>query len=438
MGGFHGVKALGFREGRRRHGPVGLTRARNCDGMGGGMRTALFFLVAAGWLVGALGLVHGQDGATAMATVGGGQVTAITVTAPGSGYVTEPRVTVVGGGGQGAAARAVLEADRIGRIEVIQGGNGYVGVPEVGVEAPDAMLESLPMEVALVPKLSVRGERGTPARVEWSETLSGPWKAWTNVVMGVEGHVLVDLDAGPRSRFYRALKLVPSGGPEGFVWIAPGRFQMGSPTTEEGRFFDETPHEVVVTRGFWMSDHEVTQAEYEAVMGVNPSFFKGASLPVERVNWAEAVEYCRRRTELDRATGRVGLQQAYRLPTEAEWEYAARAGTSSARHGDLDAVAWWSGNAGGQTRPVRQKSPNAWGLHDMIGNVWEWCADGDGAYPPGVLVDPVGPTSGPTRVVRGGCWGCGAPYARSAFRNGSAPTQRNSNLGFRAVLSGVR
>lgn len=376
--------------------------------------------------------------AVAVADIAGGQVTAIRVTAPGSGYVTEPRVTVTGGFGQGGRARAVLDGDRIGRIEVVEGGSGYASAPQVEVEAPDAMLERLPMEVAAVPRLTVRGEIGTPARMEWSETLSGPWRAWTNVVMGGEGHVLVDLDAGPRARFYRALKLVPSGGPEGFAWMASGRFQMGSPMTEEGRFFDETPHEVVVTRGFWMSDHEVTQAEYEEVMGTNPSFFKGASLPVERVNWAEAVEYCRRLTELDRAKGRVGLQQAYRLPTEAEWEYAARAGTSSARHGDLDAVAWWSGNAGGQTRPVRQKAPNAWGLHDMIGNVWEWCADWYGAYPPGVLVDPVGPASGPTRVVRGGCWGCGGAYARAAFRNGSAPTQRNSNLGFRVVLSGVR
>lgn len=402
------------------------------------MKTAWFSLVTAGWLLGVVGRAHGQDAASAIATVAGGQVTAITVTSPGSGYVIEPKVTLVGGGGQGAQARAVLEADRIGRIEVIQGGTGYVSSPQVGVDAPDALLERLPMEVGLVPRLAVRGERGTPARVEWSETVSGPWKAWTNVVVGDEGQLLLDLDPGPRLRFYRALKLVPLGGPDGFVWIAPGRFQMGSPAGEEGRFFDEVLHEVVVTRGFWMSDHEVTQAEYEAVMGVNPSSFKGASLPVERVHWEEAVEYCRRRTEVDRAMGRVGLQQAYRLPSEAEWEYAARAGTTAARHGELESIAWWSGNGGGQTHPVRQKSPNAWGLHDMLGNVWEWSADWYGGYPSGVLVDPAGPTAGPTRVIRGGCWGCGAAYARAAFRNGAAPTQRASNLGFRVVLSGVR
>ncbi len=396
----------------------------------------IFVAVAVLWSFGFMAFAQQQ--ATALATVAAGKVISLTLTSGGSGYVVEPGVSITGGGGQGAMARAVLDGDRVGAVVLVEGGSGYLMAPEVVVDRPEDALDGLPMDVVLVPKLTVRGPRGTAVRVEWATGLTGPWTAWTNVVLGSEGSVLVDMEAGSEARFYRSLKRVPKGGPDGFVWVAAGAFQMGSPVGEDGRFFDETLHEVVVSRGFWMSDHEVTQEEYEGVMGTNPSFFKGATLPVERVSWEDAVEYCRRLTDRERAAGRVGLQQAFRLPTEAEWEYAARGGTTGPRHGELGAIAWWSGNSGSQTRPVRQKEANAWGLHDMLGNVWEWCLDWYGSYPAGVVQDPMGPASGPTRVLRGGCWGCGAPYARAAFRNGSAPTYRSSNLGFRVILAGVR
>ena len=226
--------------------------------------------------------------------------------------------------------------------------------------------------------------------------------------------------------------------PSGFVWIAPGTFLMGSPVSEDGRDSSEVIHTVTLTQGFWMSDHETTQGEYQLVMGSNPSYRKGESLPVEQVSWDDAVAYCRKLTEREQAAGRITSQQAYRLPTEAEWEYAARAGTAGARYGELDAIAWHERNSESKTHPVKQKTANAWGLYDMMGNVWEWCGDWDGNYPNGSVTDPMGPSSGSYRVRRGGCWGDYARFARSAFRNSVLPGRQYSSLGFRPVLSSVR
>jgi len=228
--------------------------------------------------------------------------------------------------------------------------------------------------------------------------------------------------------------------PSGFVWIAPGTFVMGSPVSEADRYSDEVQHTVTLTQGFWLSDHETTQAEYEAVMGSNPSTWKGESLPVEMVSWNDAVAYCKKLTELERAAGRITTQQAYRLPTEAEWEYAARAGTTGARYGDLDAIAWHAGNSGSQTHPVKQKTANAWGLYDMMGNVWEWCSDWHGDYPSGSVTDPIGWGSGGyQRVRRGGGWYSFARNARSAVRYWNVPDAfRSNDLGFRPALSTVR
>ena len=215
-----------------------------------------------------------------------------------------------------------------------------------------------------------------------------------------------------------------------FVWIPAGEFLMGSPSYDEGRDSDERQHEVRISQGFWMGKYEVTQGEWESVMGANPSSFDecGSPCPVETVSWNDVQEFIRSLNE--RETGR-GYR--YRLPTEAEWEYAARAGTTETRHGELDEVAWYGDNSGHSTHPVGQKRANAWGLHDMLGNVWEWTGDWYGEYPAGKVTDSGGPSTGSFRVIRGGSWGTGARGVRSAARGGHPPGGRINTIGFRLV-----
>jgi formylglycine-generating enzyme required for sulfatase activity len=222
------------------------------------------------------------------------------------------------------------------------------------------------------------------------------------------------------------------------VWCPPGQFMMGSPIREEARYTREVQHEVVLTNGFFLSETECTQGQWEAVMGGNPSYFKGTERPVEQVSWEEAVEYCRKLTAKQWAEGILADGWEWRLPTEAEWEYAARAGTTGARYGKLDTIAWHDGNSGGETHHVKQKTANAWGLYDMMGNVWEWCSDWRGDYPTGSVTDPTGPSSVSFRVFRGGCWSSLAGDARSANRGRFVPGIRFWFLGFRPALSLVR
>jgi formylglycine-generating enzyme required for sulfatase activity len=221
------------------------------------------------------------------------------------------------------------------------------------------------------------------------------------------------------------------------VWCPPGQFMMGSPSSEPDRDSDEDQHEVVLTRGFFLSETECTQGQWEAVMGGNPSCYKGTERPVEKVSWEKAVEYCRKLTAKHRAEGILPFGWEWRLPTEAEWEYAARAGTTGPRYGELDAIAWYHGNSDYKTDEVKGKKANEWGLYDMIGNVWEWCSDWYGEYPTGSVTDPKGPSSGSDRVSRGGSWLLDAEFARSAYRRRYVCFPISS-LGFRPALSSVR
>jgi formylglycine-generating enzyme required for sulfatase activity len=218
------------------------------------------------------------------------------------------------------------------------------------------------------------------------------------------------------------------------VWCPPGTFWMGSPEDEVGRYEDETLHEVTLTRGFWIGRHPVTQGQWEEVMGGNPSEFKesGPHAPVEEVSWDDAQEFCRALSERD---GRE-----YRLPTEAEWEYACRAGSTSAwcfgdDEEELGDYAWYDENSDDRTHPVGRKKPNAWGIHDMHGNVWEWCADWYDDYPDIPATDPLGPEDGSPRVICGGSWSYNAEYCRSALRHGLDPDSRFFDLGFRVAVS---
>ena len=220
--------------------------------------------------------------------------------------------------------------------------------------------------------------------------------------------------------------------------IPAGEFMMGSP--EDGM---APQHKVRITKSFYVGVYEVTQAEYEKLMGENPSrFSKGgggaeevsgedtSSHPVENVRWEDAVAFCER---LSAEEGKT-----YRLPTEAEWEYACRAGsTTRYSFGDdeesLGEYVWHTGNSDDKPHSVGKKKPNAWGLHDMHGNVWEWCADWYGLYASEEVSDPSGPETGTSRVSRGGCWGSAAETCRAAFRIGSEPWNRDDDLGFRVA-----
>ncbi len=264
----------------------------------------------------------------------------------------------------------------------------------------------------------------------WGESRYGPWAAFS--VRSVE---------------YR------------MQWIPPGTFQMGSPENEVGRRDNESQHTVTLTEGFWLGQTPCTQALWTAVMGTNPSRFEDPLRPVETVSWEEAEACIAKLNAL-----RPGLD--LRLPTEAQWEYACRAGTTAATYaGDLelvgannapvlDAIAWYGGNSGhgfdlaggydssdwpekqyphtrAGTRRVGLRRPNPWGLHDMLGNVWEWCADGYESYGMGHAMDPIGPIKGSFRVLRGGSWFLVARGVRAAFRLWDRPGFRLDVVGFR-------
>jgi formylglycine-generating enzyme required for sulfatase activity len=227
------------------------------------------------------------------------------------------------------------------------------------------------------------------------------------------------------------------------LWVEPGDFEMGSPkgffAGEKGRYSDETQYMVRLTDGFWMGKHEVTQSQWERVMGSDPSKFKGADRPVESVSWDDVTSFCRKLTEMERRAGRLPAGMAYQLPTEAQWEYACRAGTTTAfsfgesltsRQANIDEVV-------DETTEVGTYPANPWGFHDMHGNVWEWCADWYGDYPNGAARDPVGPAVGSSRVLRGGSWSNTASYARCAVRNWRVPAYCDDDLGFRLSLRPV-
>lgn len=211
--------------------------------------------------------------------------------------------------------------------------------------------------------------------------------------------------------------------------IPAGEFLMGSSSYSR----ETAVHSVTLGADYWIGQHEVTQDEYRHVMGTSPAGFQGGARPVERVSWEDASEFCRR----------LGAQEqkTYRLPTEAEWEYACRAGSRAAFcYGDDDTrlgeFAWYDASAGAKTHPVGSRKPNAWGIYDMHGNVWEWCQDwyGDDFYSTGPSTDPKGPSTGEYRVLRGGCWYNRPVFCRSARRDFNRPDYRDDGIGFRVVL----
>lgn len=234
---------------------------------------------------------------------------------------------------------------------------------------------------------------------------------------------------GPKHGDTKKLVL-PGGVTMEMIYVAPGSFTMGSLTSEDDHEGDETQHRVTLTKGFWLGKFEVTQAQWRSVMGTNPSNWKGDNLPVESVSWSDCIEFVRKVN--------AQLNCGARLPTEAEWEYACRAGATGAYGGSgrLDDMGWYDDNSGRKTHEVGGKKSNDWGFYDMHGNVWEWCNDWyDSDYYNISTTDPQGPASGDGRVLRGGCWSYYARSCRSAYRCWNDPGIRSIIFGFRLCCS---
>jgi formylglycine-generating enzyme required for sulfatase activity len=319
----------------------------------------------------------------------------------------------------------------------------WAAIPRASAQTP------VELGIQLYAGLSITGTVGTVYSIDYVTDLAqtnnaSAWRCLEFLQLPASPYVWADTSApATGKRFYRAMVMQP---PTNLVFIPPGTFWMGSPTNEVGRYDREGPQTAVtISRGVWMGKYEVTQGEYLAVMGNNPSHFTGDThRPVESVQWSEATAYCDALTQRERAAGRIGTNSAYRLPTEAEWEYACRALTSTRfNYGDdpgytnLTNYAWYSDNIGDGTHPVGQKLPNRWGLYDMHGNVYEWCQDWYGDYPGGIALDPQGPASGSSHVIRGGSFFFGfydASSCRSSSRN-SSPDPGFSYFGFRVVLA---
>ncbi|MDO4586205.1 MAG: formylglycine-generating enzyme family protein [Planctomycetia bacterium] len=222
-----------------------------------------------------------------------------------------------------------------------------------------------------------------------------------------------------------------------FRWCPPGSFLMGSPETEEGRYENEILHEVGLSKGFWILETEVTQKMFQSVMKQNPSRFQNPQNPVECVSWEMCNSFAKSLTQLLTQTLSLASGEEFALPTEAQWEYACRAGTQTSFAGELEEMAWFNEDSdSGSTHEVALKKPNPWGIYDMHGNVWEWCADGFRDFNDQKEIDPKGPDS-PTlsvRIDRGGCWDSSSDYCRSAHRGVYEPKRQSPFVGFRIIL----
>ncbi len=320
-----------------------------------------------------------------------------------------------------SAAASALTAQSITNVQVTQAGKTVVITYDLDGKAGDKYTISLDISkdggktYLLVPS-SVTGDigklisSGTNKRIVWD--------------------VLKDVEKLVGPDFVFKVKGVSGGGTEfgiEMIFVKGGTFQMGD-TFGDGDS-NEKPVHTVTVGDFYMSKYEVTQKTWKSVMGNNPSHFSGCDdCPVEQVSWNDAQEFIRK---LNQKTGKK-----YRLPYEAEWEYAARSGGKSEKYSggaNLDAVGWYNGNSGSKTHPVGQKQPNGLGLYDMTGNVWEWCEDwySDSYYSQSPSYNPKGPGSGTSRVLRGGSWFWIPRFVRASVRFGFIPDGRNDIGGFR-------
>jgi formylglycine-generating enzyme required for sulfatase activity len=309
-----------------------------------------------------------------------------------------------------------------------------------------------------VATLTLLGDIGSPCTLQFATNLNGAWFTLSNYTLLSSPALVVDAAAATNGRrFYRAAIFAPTNA----AWLASGTFVMGSPTNETERAATETQHTVTLTRGYYVGKWLVRQTDYLSLMNTNPSYYtpsngvaQDLSRPVEQVSWFEATNYCAHLTTQERAAGRIFATWVYRLPTEAEWEYACRAGTTtpfyygnnlSSGMANFDGGHEYVGGTGTVLNPtgtflnrtvaVGSYAPNAVGLYDMAGNAWEWCLDWYGSYPTGSVIDPHGPATGSARVFRGGTLNSIGSLCRSANRNSYNPAFAFNTIGFRVVLA---
>jgi formylglycine-generating enzyme required for sulfatase activity len=350
-------------------------------------------------------------------------------------------------------------------------GFAFAGWLGIAAYQPLAATQTEHVDIQTYAGLTIAGEVGKVYSIEFVTNIAhtndlSAWRSLEFLQLPASPYLWTDTSAPATTRrFYRVVAMDP---PENMVFIPPGTFMMGSPEDDLGAFFFEKPQtRVIISRGFWMGRYEVTQGEYESMTGTNPSWCNGnrtyvlsnglstnvnfgnlPSRPVERASWHEATEYCSELTALRLADQSIPRGSAYRLPTEAEWEYACRALTSTRySYGDdasrLGDYAWYRDNSEKATYAVGSKQPNPWGLYDMHGNAAEWCQDLFWTLPGGVILNPV--TNDPpnptllndpyARMFRGGTADSGASGHRSAARIYWSPDVRMPYQGFRVVLS---
>ena len=316
-------------------------------------------------------------------------------------------------------------------------GKGYVGINTWA----DFMVNVLPNQISIYVNGELRytgtGDfQNKESAVGIATNKSGGRKRHNNIVTVKDFSVETVVDLESIS--------LPNNVKLEMVKIKAGSFIMGSPESESGKDSKEKEHRVTLTRGYWLGKYEVTQGQWKAVMETNPSSNKeGDNYPVEQVSWHDAKRFCEKLNE--RYAGKLPQGYRFDLPTEAQWEYACRAGTISLLNNaknvtsktgicpNLDAVGWYRENSSRTTHDYGKKRSNTWGLHDMHGNVWEWCSDWHGAYS-GDATDPAGPSNGSKRIIRGGSWRCMAGECTSARRDCLPPYYRASDIGFRLAI----
>ena len=317
------------------------------------------------------------------------------------------------------------------------------------LEAPEQPY--MKIEVKTV-KITMLVEPTKEYQLESSSDLK-TWKKIGDVITTITPVLTQELDVVETGRYFRLSKITPflntndppiNPNPQQLVWISPGTFLMGNPAYDSiPDAFASPQTKVILTKGFWIYRFPVTQKQFETLMGTNPSSHKGdPNLPVEMVTWMDAVNYCEKLSSQEKMAGRLPKGYVYRLPTDAEWEFACRAGTSTSYfYGDdpgctnLANYAWYSANSNNETHPVGLLAPNPWGLYDMNGNVGQWCLDWfDYNLPGGTVYDPVGPSFGVARVIRPSGYVHPGAYSRSSQRGAWPPGSRSANVGFRPVL----